>query len=165
MAFTDLLWLLVWGGMFTGIYNLRLSGGLSDPLALFQAVRALFPARGRLPVSDVDAGQEARVLVLPDARGVPIRLLLRSAPSPPSSCRPNRMTALYWAAEYAAPLLVVWVATEMPDPLGRLRKILYLNNIIVAAHLLRAHPRRASCRRIRRAIFPVLYGSPLVWAK
>ena len=35
MVFTDILWLLVWGGMFTGIYNLHLAGGLSDPLALF----------------------------------------------------------------------------------------------------------------------------------
>jgi hypothetical protein len=43
----------------------------------------------------------------------------------------NRVTALYWACEYVAPLLVVWVAMEMPDPLEVLRKILYLNNIII----------------------------------
>ncbi len=35
------------------------------------------------------------------------------------------MTALYWAFEYAAPLLVVWVALETPDPLDKLRRILY----------------------------------------
>jgi len=43
----------------------------------------------------------------------------------------NRMTALYWAGEYVAPLLVIWVVAEMPSPLAGLRRILVLNNFIV----------------------------------
>jgi len=131
MIFTGILWLLVWGGMFTGIYNLRLSGGLSDPLAFFQAIRALFP---------LVAVYLSLMWMLVKRPGfsffrIPTGFLFAYfAIGTVSSVflSPNQMTALYWAGEYLAPLLVVWVAVEMPDPLDRLRKILYLNNIVVA---------------------------------
>lgn len=131
MAFTEFLWLLVWGGMFTGIYNLRLSGGLSDPLSFFQAVRALFP---------LVAVYLSLMWMLVKRPGFSFfrmptgYLFAYFAIGAVSSIflSPNRMTALYWAGEYLAPLLVVWVAVEMPDPLNRIRKILYINNIVVA---------------------------------
>ena len=131
MAFTGFLWLLVWGGMFTGIYNLRLAGGLSDPLAFFQAIRALFP---------LVAVYLSLMWMLVKRPGfsffrIPTSFLFAYfAIGAVSSVflSPNRMTALYWAGDYVAPLLVVWVAVEMPNPLDRLRKILYLNNIVVA---------------------------------
>jgi O-antigen ligase len=131
MAFTEFLWLLVWGGMFTGIYNLRLAGGLSDPLSVIQAVRILFP---------IAAVYLSLMWILIKRPGfsffqMPAGFLFGYfAVGAVSSIflSPNRMTALYWAGEYLAPLLVVWVAVEMPDPLDRLRKILYLNNIVVA---------------------------------
>jgi O-antigen ligase len=129
MIFTAVLWLLVWGGMFTGIYNLQ-GRGLSDPLSLFQAARAFFPLvavylslmwmlikRPGFSFLRMPAG----FLFAYFAVGVVSSVFLSS----------NRMTALYWACEYVAPLVVVWVAMEMPDPLEGLRKILYLNNIVV----------------------------------
>jgi O-antigen ligase len=130
MIFSDILWLLVWGGMFTGIYNLQ-GRGLSDPLSLFQAARALFP---------LVAVYLSLMWMLVKRPGfsflrMPAGFLFGYfAVGAVSSVflSPNRLTALYWAGEYAAPLLVVWVAVEMPNPLDRLRKILYLNNIVVA---------------------------------
>jgi O-antigen ligase len=129
MIFTDILWLLVWGGMFTGIYNLQ-GRGLSDPLSLFQAVRALFPLvavylslmwmlvkRPGFSFLRMPAGFLFAYFVV----GAVSSIFLS----------PNRITALYWACAYVAPLLVVWVAMEMPDPLEELRKILYLNNVVV----------------------------------
>ena len=116
--------------MFTGIYNLRLSGGLSDPLAFFQAIRALFPLvavylslmwmlvkRPGFSFLRMPAGFLFAYFVVGAVSSVFLS--------------PNRVTALYWAGEYVAPLLVVWVAMEMPDPLEGLRKILYLNNVVV----------------------------------
>ncbi len=137
-AFIDFLWLLVWGGMFTGIYNLR-AGALSDPLFFFQAIRALFPLvavylsltwmlvkRPGLYFLRMPAG----FLFAYFAVGVVSSVFLS----------PNRITALYWAGEYVAPLLVVWVAVEMPDPLDRLRKILYMNNVVVVSIFLAIFP-------------------------
>ncbi len=131
MIFTDLLWLLVWGGMFTGIYNLQSAGGLSNPLSAFQAIRAFFP---------IAAAYLSLMWMLVKRPGfsflrMPAGFLFGYfAIGAISSIflSPNRMTALYWAGEYAAPLLAVWVAVEMPDPLDKLRRILILNNIIVA---------------------------------
>jgi O-antigen ligase len=129
MMFTSVLWLLVWGGMFTGIYNLQ-GLGLSDPLSLFQALRALFPL-GAVYLSlmwmlvkrpgSAFLRMPAGFLFAYFAVGAVSSVFLS----------PNRMTALYWAGEYVAPMLVIWVAMEMPDPLAKLRKILALNNIIV----------------------------------
>lgn len=129
MIFTVILWLLVWGGMFTGIYNLQ-GQGLSDPLSLFQAARAFFP---------LVAVYLSLMWMLVKRPGfsflrMPAGFLFGYfAVGAVSSVflSPNRMTALYWAGEYVAPLLVVWVAMEMPNPLEGLRKILHLNNIIV----------------------------------
>jgi len=129
LALTGILWLLVWGGMFTGIYNLR-AGALSDPLTFFQAIRALFPLvavylslmwmlvkRPGFSFLRMPAG----FLFAYFAVGAVSSVFLS----------PNRVTALYWACEYVAPLLVVWVAMETPNPLEGLKKILYLNNVVV----------------------------------
>ncbi len=129
MIFTDILWILVWGGMFTGIYNLQ-GRGLSDPMSAFQAGRALLPLvavylslmwmmvkRPGFSFLRMPAGYLFAYFTVGAVSSVFLS--------------PSRMTALYWACEYAAPLLVVWVAMEMPNPLEGLRKILYLNNVVV----------------------------------
>jgi O-antigen ligase len=130
MILTSILWLLVWGGMFTGIYNLRLSGGLSDPLAFFQAIRALFP------LVAVYLSLMWMLVKRPGASFLRMPagfLFAYFAVGAVSSVflSPNRVTALYWAGEYVAPMLVIWIAVEMPGPLAKLRKILVLNNLIV----------------------------------
>lgn len=129
MIFTDVLWILVWGGMFTGIYNLQ-GRGLSDPLSLFQAARALFPlAAVYLSLMWMMVKRPGFSFLRMPAGFLFAYFAVGAVSSVFLS--PSRMTALYWACEYVAPLLVVWVAMEMPDPLEGLRKILYLNNIVV----------------------------------
>src|SRR4030065_2184410 len=106
MVFTDILWLLVWGGMFTGIYNLRLSGGMSDPLSLFQAARTLFP---------IAAAYLSLMWMMVRRPGfsffrMPTGFLFGYfAVGAISSVflSPSRMPALYWAGEYVPPLRVV----------------------------------------------------------
>jgi len=128
MIFTDILWLLVWGGMFTGIYNLQ-GRGLSDPLSLFQAARALFPLVAvYLSLMWMMAKRPGFSFLRMPAGFLFAYFVVGAVSSVFLS--PNRLTALYWACEYVAPLLVVWVAMERPDPLGGLRKLLYMNNII-----------------------------------
>jgi O-antigen ligase len=129
MTYTGILWLLVWGGMFTGIYNLR-AGALSDPLTFFQAIRALFPLIAvYLSLMWMLVKRPGFSFVRTPAGFLFAYFAVGAISSVFLS--PNRVTALYWACEYVAPLLVVWVALEMPDPLEGLRKILYLNNVVV----------------------------------
>jgi O-antigen ligase len=128
MTYTGILWLLVWGGMFTGIYNLR-AGALSDPLTFFQAIRALFPLIAvYLSLMWMLVKRPGFSFVRTPAGFLFAYFAVGAVSSVFLS--PNRVTALYWACEYVAPLLVVWVAMEMPDPLEGLRKILYLNNVV-----------------------------------
>jgi O-antigen ligase len=114
--------------MFTGIYNLR-AGALSDPLTFFQAIRALFPLIAvYLSLMWMLVKRPGFSFVRTPAGFLFAYFAVGAVSSVFLS--PNRVTALYWACEYVAPLLVVWVAMEMPDPLEGLRKILYLNNVV-----------------------------------
>ncbi len=129
MAFIRLLWLLVWGGMFTGIYNFQ-GRGLSDPLSFFQAVRALFPlAAVYLSLMWMLIKRPGSSFLRTPAGFLFAYFLVGAISS--IFLSPNRVTALYWAFEYVSPLFVVWVAMETPSPLEGLRKILYLNNVII----------------------------------
>lgn len=129
MSFIAILWLLVWGGMFTGIYNFK-GLGLSDPLAFFQAFRALFPLVALYLSLMWMLVKRPGFSFLRMPTGFLFAYFAVGAVSS-VFLSPNRMTALYWAGEYVAPLLAIWVAVEMPSPLTGLRKILVLNNIIV----------------------------------
>jgi O-antigen ligase len=129
MILTDFLWLLVWGGMFTGIYNLQ-GRSFSDPLSFFQAARALFPlAAVYLSLMWMLVKRPGFSFLRMPAGFLFAYFAVGAVSSVFLS--PNRVTALYWAFEYLAPLLVVWVAMEMPHPLAVLKKILYLNNVVV----------------------------------
>jgi len=128
--FLSVLWLLVWGGMFTDISNLSRIAGFSDPLSLFQGVRAVFPLaafylcllwilfkRPGLGFFRMPTG----FLMGYCAVGAVSSVFLSPFPG----------QALYWAGQYAAPLLVVWVAVEGRDAMAGIRRILYLNNVII----------------------------------
>ena len=130
MFFVNFLWLLTWGGMFSDLSNASMGKLFSSPLAFVQGTRAVFPLiavylclmwmlvkRPGFSFLRMPAG----FLFAYFAVGAVSSVFLS----------PNRVTALYWACEYVAPLFVVWVAMEMSDPLEGLRKILYLNNVVV----------------------------------
>ena len=124
------LWLMIWGGMFTGIYNL--SGPLSvhDRLALFQGARALLPVMAAYFCLIWALATRARYRF---AWTPPGFLVAYAAMGFLSSVfySPDKVTALYWATVYVAPLLVVWFVTDRPEPLAILRTVLRLNAAIV----------------------------------
>ena len=125
MSFIVVLWLLIWGGMFTGIYNIQ-SGFSRDLFSMFQGLRALFPIlaayisvlwilakRYHLPYEIAPL----RFLFFYTSVGVVSSFFLS----------PQKLTALYWVGVYIAPLLVVWIALDRPKGLEELRKLLYVN--------------------------------------
>jgi len=133
------LWLMVWAGMFTGIYNLTPLPSIHDPLALFQGARALLPimaayfcllwalaTRARFRFGLTSLG----FLCCYGALG-----LLASV-----FYSPDKVTALYWGSAYLAPLLAAWFITERPDPLPVLRTVLRLNAAIIVLLMLTVLP-------------------------
>ena len=117
-----LLWGMAWGGVFTGLYNLIPLPSLSDPMAVFQAARALLPvaaayvcvlwalaARARFRFAWTSLGFFAYY----GALGLTTSLVFS----------PDPATAVYWASAYLAPLLVTWFVIDRPEPLPILRTI------------------------------------------
>jgi hypothetical protein len=134
-----LLWGMAWGGVFTGLYNLVPLPSMSDPMAVFQAARALLPvaaayicvlwalaARARFRFAWTSLG----FFVYYGALGLTTSLLFSPEPA----------TALYWASAYLAPLLVAWFIVDRPEPLPILRTIVRANGAIILTLMLAVLP-------------------------
>lgn len=134
MTFATLLWLMVWGGMFTGPYNLTGSALASGPLAMIQGLRVLLPLiaayfvllwilakRSRFPFYRAPLKYFFLYLLI----GLVSSLFLS----------PQRGTALYWASAYLAPLLVIWFSADREEVLPSLRRIISMNYAIIAVLL------------------------------
>jgi O-antigen ligase len=133
------LWLMAWAGVFTGLYNLVPLPSIHDPLAVFQAVRAVLPVaaaylcllwalatRSRFRFGATTLG----LFVVYGALGMIASVALS----------PDVATSLYWGSAYLAPLFVIWFIIERPEPLPILRNVLRLNAAIVVGLLLAVLP-------------------------
>ena len=160
MTFSLVLWAFVWGGMFTGIYNLVPFPPVGDRMALFQALRALLPvaaayicllwalaARARFRFHWTTPG----FLVYYGALGLVASIFYS----------PDAQTALYWCSAYLAPFLVAWFVVERPEPLPILRTILRANNAIIVFLFLAVLPealRFGFGRSTRYQIYQMPFG-------
>lgn len=160
MTLSLVLWSMVWGGVFTGLYNLTPLPSIHDPLAFFQGARALLPvmaayfcllwalaAKARFRFGLTSLG----FLCYYGALGILASVLYS----------PDKVTALYWGSAYIAPLLAAWFITERPDPLPVLRTVLRLNAAIIVLLMLAVLPeayRFGFGRAIRFEIYMLPFG-------
>lgn len=130
MNFVSLLWILIWGGMFSDISYLGSIHAFSNPLALLQSVRPLFPiaavylglmwilaARSRFPFAKTPLGFMFYYSLI----GIFSSVLLS----------PQKAVSIYWAALYISPFLVIWIVIDKPEILESLKKITYINYAVV----------------------------------
>jgi len=124
MLLSIILWLLIWGAMFTGLYNVT-SLMFSDVLSAFQGLRAFLPlvalyicimwmflARIKLPPIFSPLGMFFFYCFI----GIFVSFL-----------SPKKETALYWGFLYLSPILFVWIISSLEEALERLRAVLYIN--------------------------------------
>lgn len=139
MILSLILWGMVWGGVFTGPYNLTPLPSIHDTLALFQGARVLLPvmaayicllwalaSRARFRFGGTSLG----FLAYYGALGLAASIFFS----------PDMGTALYWGSAYLSPLLVAWFVIERPEPLPILRTILRLNGAIIIMLMLAVLP-------------------------
>ena len=155
---TPILWLFVWGGMFTGIYNLQ-GLRLSDPLSLFQAVRAFFPLfAAYLGLIWMLVKRPGSAFLRMPAGFLFVFFGIGAVSSIFLSL--NRMTALYWAGEYLAPLSLSGWPWRCPTRCRELEEDPDHEQCHRHLHLLRgasrSHPGRGSDQR-----FSQFYRLPL----
>jgi hypothetical protein len=118
-------WLLIWGGMFTGFYNIVVDGWMSAPLSLFQGIRAFFPllalyicmmwvftAKMRFPKFLTPLG----LFFYYGLVGFVISFL-----------SPDPLRSLYWASLFLAPVLAVWICRENEETLDSIRTVVHIN--------------------------------------
>jgi hypothetical protein len=139
MTLALILWIMAWGGVFTGLYNLSPMPSVHDPLALFQGLRALLPVGAAYLCMLWALASRARFRFGWTTLGF---LAYYGALGLASSIfySPDPVTALYWGSAYVSPLLVAWFIVERPEPLPILRAILRLNAAIVTVLLLAVLP-------------------------
>lgn len=125
--FVVICWFLIWGGMYTGLYNVREMTS-SDLMSLFQGFRAFFPllalyicfvwivlTRMKWPTISNPVG-------LFFYYGL-IGLLV-------SFLSPDMWISLFWAGLFMAPILLTWIIISKEDSLRILRKLMVINYIV-----------------------------------
>jgi hypothetical protein len=139
MTLALLLWALVWGGMFTGPYNFIPWPSMQNPLAVFQAARALLPVMAAYICLLWALASRARfrfgwttlgLFVYYGALGLVASILYS----------PDTVTALYWGSVYLSPLLFAWFVIERHEPLPILRAIERVNIAVILGLMLALLP-------------------------
>jgi len=125
------LWLMVWGTYNAEIWRLFEPDFPANALDLFHGLRTLLPfvaaylaiimllARRSLPLRLFQG--PLGLLALYTLVGIVSSILLSREP----------LTALYWAAQYASVLLVLWVFMANSNPLPHLSRLINLNWLII----------------------------------
>jgi O-antigen ligase len=160
VTFPLVLWAFVWGGMFTGPYNLVPFPSIHDRLALLQGVRALLPVAAAYIALIWALGSRARWRFGWTSPGL---LFIYGGLGLVSSIAfsPDPWTAAYWCSAYLAPLLVCWFVIERPEPLSILRVILRANNAVIVLLLVAVLPEAARYgfgRTTRYMIYTMPFG-------
>lgn len=140
MTFTNILWLLVWSGMYTDPADVRFLNFLSNPISFIMELRPLFPiiavyicliwiffTKSKLiPPSKTPL----RYFFFYCLIGIVSSLFLS----------PQKITALSWAFNFFSPLIVIWIILGKDNSRQNLQKLIYLNYITISIILVSLLP-------------------------
>ena len=118
------LWFMLWGGLFTGPYNIT-GAMFSGPLAFFQGARALLPLLALYVCLMWMLLKGAKVPSFSNPVGFFFYYCVVGLAV--SFFSPEKLTALYWGGVYLAPVLAVWILLSGKDILDQIRKVVYVN--------------------------------------
>ena len=127
MVFIWILWSLVWGGLFTGLYNLS-SGMLASPFSFIQGIRSLFPIIAIylclmwIFLTKKKIHSFSTPLGLFFVYGL-IGLVV-------SFLSPDKLTAMYWGGLFLSPIIVLWVVLSGEEVMPKFRAVLIINYIV-----------------------------------
>lgn len=129
MIFTVVMWLLVWGALFSGLYNIvERPGWYTSPLGIFQGIRALLPILALyISLLWIFVGK----LNFPSPK-TPLGLFFYYSlvGLATSLFSPDVLTSLYWGLLFFATVMVIWIFYKREDSLECLQIVSYLNHIV-----------------------------------
>jgi O-antigen ligase len=126
MIFSILLWLCVWGGMFTGLYNLEMPKFTASPFDVFQGLRALSPLLAFYLCLLWLVVERPRASFLRSPLGF---LLGYGTVGIAASVFLTLKTveSLYWVGVFVAPILVVWLVLERVEAERNIEAVIAVN--------------------------------------
>lgn len=127
MILIEGLWFMVWGGMFTGLYNAT-SRMFGSPFAFFQGARAFLPLAALYVALMMMIVYRMKVPPVSSPMGLFFYYCIVGLMV--SLMSPKMWVSLYWGGLFLAPLMVCWVASNMEDPLASLKAIIYINYFV-----------------------------------
>ncbi len=122
-----ILWLMIWAGMFTGIYNVT-SGMFSNPLALFQGLRAFAPVLALYIVIIFMLLARVKMPTLSNPPGMLFYYAVVGLSV--SFFSPEKTTALYWGSVYLAPVIMTWFVMQEHKALELIKRMITANYIL-----------------------------------
>ncbi len=129
MIFTIVIWLLVWGALFTGLYNItERPDWFTSPLGIFQGMRALLPILALyISLLWIFVGK----LKFPSPK-TPLGLFYYYSlvGLATSLFSPNAQRSLYWGLLFFATVMVTWIFYMREDSLICLQTVSYINYLI-----------------------------------
>lgn len=129
MIFTIVIWLLVWGALFTGIYNIvERPDWFTSPLWIFQGIRALFPILALyISLLWIFVGK----LKFPSLK-TPLGLFFYYSlvGLATSLFSPDVLTSLYWGLLFFSTVMASWIFYSREDSLKSLQMVSYVNYIV-----------------------------------
>ena len=129
MLFTIVIWLLVWGALYTGIYQIFDNPSWSSsPLGLFQGIRALLPLVALyISLMWIFVGKSK----FPSLRTPPGLFFYYSLVGLATSLfSPDVRTSLYWGLLFLTTVLVTWILYMREDSLLSLQTVSYINHAV-----------------------------------
>ncbi len=119
------MWLLVWGSLFSGFYNIEEAGWYRNPLGLFQGIRAFLPILALyISLLWIFVGK----LKFPSPK-TPLGLFFYYSlvGLATSLFSPDVLRSLYWGLIFFSTVMVLWIFYQKEDSLKNLEIITYVN--------------------------------------
>jgi len=124
MILSVILWFMIWGGMFTGLYNVT-DHMFANFLSMFQGMRAFLP----LVALYISIMWMFLARIKPPSFSSPIGLFFYYCIIGVliSFFSPKMTEAFYWSFLYLSPIVFLWAVSTMEEALPRLRCVIYIN--------------------------------------
>lgn len=129
MIFTIVIWLLVWGGLFTGLSAIVDNPGwYTSPLGIFQGIRALLPILALyISLMWIFVGKSK----FPSLKTPPGLFFYYSLAGLATSLFSlDIWTSLYWGLLFFSVVMVVWILYMREDSLISLQTVSHVNHIV-----------------------------------
>lgn len=135
MILAGILWLLVWGGMYSQISTFRLEGLLSSPFGIVMTLRPLMPLLA-LVFCLMLLVREGRVS-LAISRGPILALGLYGVVGAAFFfMSPEPFYSIYWAGLFLSVVFVAWTLVNQEDPERQAQLIMNINTAIIVVIVL-----------------------------